>query len=139
MEAAKIASKNYNSIYVSVLKQLGIPNRVPTPAETKYIDTWYNTFSFNKNIIVEACRRAILANPQSPTFSYVNGILENWHKNNVHTLSDIQKLDEQWAANKKKKSTGRTSLANQFNNYQSSTKDSVVDEFESLFLIDLYN
>ena len=139
VEAAKIASKNYNSIYVSVLKQLGIPNRVPTPAETKYIDTWYNTFSFNKNIIVEACRRAILANPQSPTFSYVNGILENWHKNNVHTLSDIQKLDEQWAANKKKKSTGRTSLANQFNNYQSSTKDSVVDEFESLFLKEANN
>lgn len=139
VEAAKIASKNYNSIYVSVLKQLGIPNRVPTPAETKYIDTWYNTFSFNKNIIVEACRRAILANPQSPTFGYVNGILENWHKNNVHTLSDIQKLDEQWAANKKKKSTGRTSSANQFNNYQSSTKDSVVDEFESLFLKEANN
>jgi len=134
VEDAKIASKNYNSIYVSVLKQLGIPNRVPTPAETKYIDTWYNTFSFNKNIIIEACRRAILANPQSPTFSYVNGILENWHKQNVRTLSDIEKLDEQWAAGKKKRTTGRTVTNNQFNNYQSSTDETVVDEFESLFL-----
>lgn len=139
VEDAKIASKNYNSIYVSVLKQLGIPNRVPTPAETKYIDMWYNTFSFNKNIIIEACRRAILANPQSPTFGYVNGILENWHKNNVHTLADIQKLDEQWAANKKKKTKGNSSSNNQFNNYQSSTKDSVVDEFESLFLKETNN
>ncbi|MBQ8085098.1 MAG: DnaD domain protein [Lachnospiraceae bacterium] len=134
VEDAKIASKNYNSIYVSVLKQLGIPNRVPTPTETKYIDTWYNTFSFNKNIIIEACRRAILANPQAPTFSYVNGILENWHKQNVRTLSDIQKLDEQWAANKKKKAKGAVSTGNQFNNYQHSTNDSVVEEFESLFL-----
>ena len=139
VDDAKIASKNYNSIYVSVLKQLGIPNRVPTPAETKYIDTWYNTFSFSKNIIVEACRRAILANPQSPTFGYVNGILENWHKNNVHTLSDIQKLDEQWAANKKNKTRLSTPKTNQFNNYQSSTKDSVVDEFESLFLKETNN
>lgn len=134
VDDAKLASKNYNSIYVSVLKQLGIPNRVPTPAETKYIDTWYNTFSFNKNIIIEACRRAILANPQSPNFSYVNGILENWHKQNVRTLSDIEKLDEQWAAGKKKRSTGKASSNNQFNNYQSSTDDTITDEFESLFL-----
>ena len=134
VEDAKIASKNYNSIYVSVLKQLGIPNRVPTPAETKFIDTWYNTYSFNKNIIIEACRRAILANPQSPTFSYVNGILESWHKQNVHTLSDIEKLDEKWAAQKKKKATLSKSSVNQFNNYQGSTDAATVDELESLFL-----
>lgn len=134
VEDAKIASKNYNSIYMSVLKQLGIPNRVPTPDETRFIDTWYNTYSFNKNIIIEACRRAILNNPQSANFNYVNGILESWYKQNVHTLSDIQKLDEQWAANKKKKQTGRVSSGNQFNNYQGSTDDSVVDEFAQLFL-----
>ncbi|MBR1598279.1 MAG: DnaD domain protein [Lachnospiraceae bacterium] len=134
VEDAKIASKNYNSIYMSVLKQLGIPNRVPTPDETRFIDTWYNTYSFNKNIIIEACRRAILNNPQSANFNYVNGILESWYKQNVHTLSDIQKLDEQWAANKKKKQTGRASSNNQFNNYQGSTDDSVVDEFAQLFL-----
>ena len=55
VEDAKVASKNYNSIYVAVLKQLGIPRRVPTPTETAFIDTWYNTYSFNKNIIIEAC------------------------------------------------------------------------------------
>ena len=134
VDDAKVASKNYNSIYMSVLKQLGIPNRVPTPDETRFIDTWYNTYSFNKNIIIEACRRAILNNPQSANFNYVNGILESWYKQNVHTLSDIQKLDEQWAAKKKKKQTGRTASDNQFNNYQSSTDDSVVNEFAELFL-----
>ena len=61
VEDAKVASKNYNSIYVAVLKQLGIPRRVPTPTETAFIDTWYNTYSFNKNIIMEACKRAITA------------------------------------------------------------------------------
>lgn len=134
VEDAKIASKNYNSLYMSVLKQLGIPNRVPTPDETRFIDTWYNTYSFNKNIIIEACRRAILNNPQSANFNYVNGILESWYKQNVHTLSDIQKLDEEWAARKKKNATAKNSSGNQFNNYQSSTDDAVVDEFENLFL-----
>ena len=135
VEDAKVASKNYNSIYVAVLKQLGIPRRVPTPTETAFIDTWYNTYSFNKNIIIEACKRAITANPHSANFNYVNGILENWYKQNVRKLSDIEALDKKWAEDKKKKSTSnKVVVTNQFNNYQSSTDDKVVDEFETLFL-----
>ena len=134
VEDAKVASKNYNSIYVAVLKQLGIPRRVPTPTETAFIDTWYNTYSFNKNIIMEACKRAITARPHSANFNYVNGILESWHKQNVHKLSDIEELDRKWAAEKKKKSTSNKTSSNQFNNYQSSTDASVVNEFEHLFL-----
>lgn len=135
VEDAKVASKNYNSIYVSVLKQLGIPRRVPTPAETAFIDTWYNTYAFNKNIIMEACKRAVAANPHSANFSYVNGILENWHRQNVKKLSDIEALDKQWAAEKKKKATRqKTSAANQFTSYQSSTDADTINEFENLFL-----
>lgn len=135
VEDAKVASKNYNSIYVTVLKQLGIPRRVPTPTETAFIDTWYNTYSFNKNIIIEACKRAITANPHSANFSYVNGILESWHKQNVTKLSDIEALDKKWAEEKKKKTTSkRTTTANQFNQYQSSTDKHTVNEFETLFL-----
>ena len=135
VEDAKVASKNYNSIYVAVLKQLGIPRRVPTPTETAFIDTWYNTYSFNKNIIIEACKRAILANPQSANFNYVNGILENWHKQNVRKISDIEALDKKWEEEKKKKLTsGKTVKGNQFNNYQSSTDEKVINEFEKLFL-----
>lgn len=135
VEDAKVASKNYNSIYVAVLKQLGIPRRVPTPTETTFIDTWYNTYSFNKNIIIEACKRAIAAKPHSANFSYVNGILENWHKQNVRKLSDIEALDKKWAEERKQKSTrGKTTTNNQFNQYQSSTDSQVVDEFADLFL-----
>lgn len=134
VKEAKIASKNYNTIYVAVLKQLGIPRRVPTPTETQFIDTWYNTYAFNKNIIVEACKRAITSNPQSANFNYVNGILENWHKQNVRRLSDIEALDKKWAEEKKRKTTASKSTVNQFNNYQSSTSENVVNEFENLFL-----
>ncbi len=135
VEDAKVASKNYNSIYVAVLKQLGIPRRVPTPTETAFIDTWYNTYSFNKNIIIEACKRAITANPHSANFNYVNGILESWYKQNVKKLSDIEALDKKWASEKKKKAAaGKSTVANQFNNYQSSTDQAIVNEFESLFL-----
>lgn len=135
VEDAKVASKNYNSIYVAVLKQLGIPRRVPTPTETAFIDTWYNTYSFNKNIIIEACKRAITSKPHSANFNYVNGILENWYKQNVRSIADIEALDKKWAEDRKKKSTSRkTTMHNQFNQYQSSTDSKVVDEFENLFL-----
>jgi DnaD/phage-associated family protein len=135
VEDAKVASKNYNSIYVAVLKQLGIPRRVPTPTETSFIDTWYNTYSFNKNIIMEACKRAITANPHSANFNYVNGILESWYKQNVHKLSDIEELDRKWAAEKKKKQTsGKVISNNQFNNYHNSTSDETIDELEQIFL-----
>lgn len=130
VDDAKVASKNYNSIYVSVLKELGIPRRMPTPIETSYIDTWYNTYSFNKNIIMEACKRAIITNPQSANFNYVNGILENWHKQNVHKLSDIEALDKKWAESKKKK-TAPASVS-QTPNTQRSISDQTLDEFESL-------
>lgn len=135
VEDAKEAAKIYNTIYVSVLKALGIPNRVPTPAETAFIDTWYHTYSFDKSIIVEACKRATLARPHSANFKYVNAILENWHQQNVKKLSDINAIDEQWEAEKKKKSTSRkTSSNNQFNQYQNSTDKHTINEFETLFL-----
>lgn len=135
VDDAKLASKNYNSIYVAVLKQLGIPRRVPTPTETSFIDTWYNTYSFNKNIIIEACKRAITTNPHSANFNYVNGILESWHKQNVRKLSDIEELDKQWAADRKKRTTtGRTATVNQFNTYHGSNDQNIVNEFENIFL-----
>lgn len=134
VEDAKLASKNYNSIYVAVLKQLGIPRRVPVPAETAFIDTWYNTYAFDKNIIMEACKRAVAAQPQSANFNYVNGILESWHKQNVRKLSDIEELDKQWEAKQKKKSTSGRASSTKYGNYKNSTSKEVADEFEALFL-----
>lgn len=134
VDDAKMASKNYNSIYVAVLKQLGIPRRVPTPTETAFIDTWYNTYAFNKNIIMEACKRAIAAKPHSANFNYVNGILESWYKQNVRKLSDIEALDKKWEEEKKKKTTSGKSSTTKYSNYQNSTSKEVADEFEALFL-----
>lgn len=134
VEDAKAVSKNYNSIYVSVLKALGIPRRVATPTETNYIDTWYNTYAFNKNIIMEACKRAISNNPQSANFHYVNGILENWHKNNVHKLSDLEALDKQWAENKKRKNHSYQKQVAQISQPQRSISDETIDEFENLIM-----
>lgn len=85
-------SKTEEQIYVTVLKQLGIHRQI-TATEKSFIDIWRNTYSFNKEIIMEACKRAVVANPHFASFNYVNAILESWHKRNIHTIADIEKLD----------------------------------------------
>ncbi len=133
-EQAKLTSSNYNTKYTTVLKHLGINGRTPTANERKMMDSWYDNFGFDQNIITEACDRAIATRPQSANLQYVNGILDSWFKQNVRKLSDIDALDQKWAQDKKKKTISGKTSNNQFNNYQNSTTQDVTKEFESLFL-----
>ena len=94
-EDAAAYSARYLTFYSKIMKAMGITSRFsPVPAEKKYIDKWTNEFGFTDTIILEACNRAISQKPNDVTFPYVNGILENWYKNNVHSFSDISALDE---------------------------------------------
>lgn len=93
IEKAEISSTKYNNTYNAVNKSFGL-NRIPGAAEKKFIDHWIKVFAFDDSIIVEACNRSLLQTGK-PDFKYANGILENWHKNNVKHLSDIKQLDLQ--------------------------------------------
>ncbi len=134
---AKEEAIDFNSLYICVLKQLGIPRRKPTQIETDYIDTWYNGYAFDKTVILEACKRAITNNPQSANFAYVNGILESWHKSNVRKLSDIDELDKKWQEGKKKITKKNQVTNNQFNNFTQTKMDDKLDMLDKLFLDDI--
>lgn len=134
---AKTEAVDFNSIYMCVLKQLGIPRRKPTQIESDYIDTWYKGYAFDKTIILEACKRAITNNPQSANFAYVNGILESWYKSNVRKLSDIDELDKKWQEGKKKTTKKNQSSNNQFNNFSQTKMDDKLDMLDKLFLDDI--
>lgn len=99
-EQAKQKTAAYHALNNAITKELGL-SRVLTPTELKYINTWTNDYSFQQDIIVEACQRASAANKIS--FRYIDRILTNWHESNVQSLADIQKLDQ--AYNTEKKST----------------------------------
>ena len=106
-EDAAAYSARYLTFYSKIMKAMGITSRFsPVPVEKKYIDRWTNEFGFTDAIILEACNRAIAQKPNDVTFPYVNGILENWYKNNVHSFSDISKLDEMHSDKRKKSGTG---------------------------------
>ncbi len=134
VEQAKLLSSQYNAKYYPVLKRLNITDRPPTKSEKDYINTWYDTFAFGMDIINEACDRAMEARPRTANFKFVHSILENWHKQNVRRLSDIEVLDQQWAAEKKKKAVTKKTTTNQFNNFQNATDHTIVDEFEALLM-----
>lgn len=141
VESAKEATLNYNTLYASVLKALGIVRRAATAPEISYIDAWHQKMGFDTPIIIEACKRAMLLKPKDANFPYVNGILENWHKENVHTLAEINKLDQEFYNSRKK--VARTSAAVkgsiEENKEKNSKSNDELDELSQLFMEDVNN
>ncbi|MCR5103841.1 MAG: DnaD domain protein [Eubacterium sp.] len=102
-EEAQQYSLKYLTLYSKILRTLGITSRFsPAPIEKRFIDTWTRDYGFSETIIIEACNRAITSKPHDANFPYVNGILENWYKNNVKSFSDISEMDNKRIVNKDK-------------------------------------
>lgn len=93
-------------------------------------------------VVLDACSRTMLK-LQKADFKYTEGILDNWHKNNIHTLQDVGKADELYAQkktgtqNKKQHDStqGNRQDKNQFNKFQQrETSQAEVDELEKKLL-----
>lgn len=121
-----------------VYKELGIKNRsCPTQTELSFINTWNKDYGMSPELIRHACQKAIATRPNSANFNYVNGIIESWHKNNVKTISDVDKLDKAFAATasaKKAANGNNTNNVSSFNNFKQTKLDSQLDEMEQLLL-----
>jgi len=79
------------SVY-GVMKAFGINGRNLIATEIAFVKKWTKDFSFPMDIIEEACHRTITSTGKA-SFEYADTILTNWHKNHVHTLDDVVKLD----------------------------------------------
>lgn len=123
VDMAKAESASFNPFYKKVLRELGISRQVPTNIETAYIEAWSHEMNFSEELILLACRKAVMSRPQSANFSYVNGILENWHKNGVKSTSDVDRLDREFHSRKSaSKEKSRSANPNGFGGF--SQKDS---------------
>ena len=118
-----------------VFKILGIQREIPTAVENGYFVTWNMDMRFSPEIIEEACLRGVTARPNSVNFNYINGILENWHKNGVKTMADIERLDKEFYANQKKSSRSNMQvLKGGVNTFAQTSLDTQLDEMEQLLL-----
>ena len=138
-----------SNIAKMIFKTLGIRYHNLTPVESAYIDTWTKDMGFSYEMIEQACERAVIASPNSANFAYLNGILDNWHKNKARTLKDVEELDKQFAANKKQSivisgkkgsgSSGGAGGAGGFNDFPQTSLDGDLAEMEKLLLKEVNN
>ena len=122
--------------YYSIMKAFGISGRNLADSEIVYVNKWTKEFSFDIEIIQEACKRTLSAT-QKPSFEYADSILTNWHTQNVHTLKDITSLDEVFNKTKRTKNasssvTAKPKNSNKFNNFNQ--REYNPDEYEKMLL-----
>lgn len=91
VEKAEEHSLQFDSCFNAVNRAFAL-NRAPGVSERRFLSRW-SAFGFSSDLIEEACSRALLSTSR-PDFKYADKILERWHDNNVHTMSDIKRLDD---------------------------------------------
>ena len=110
-QAAGMAGKYDRSVY-EIMKALG-KNGTPTKTEVSYITRWTKEYGFGTDIVFAACERTVLATDRL-RFEYADRILASWHKSGVHSINDIQSLDEHYHRTKPAKAAAVTNKFNQF-------------------------
>lgn len=121
-EARREHSMHHQDVY-AVMKAFGINNRNLIQSEIKTIQKWTGSYAFSMDIVKEACRRTIQSTGKA-SFEYADTILTSWHKNNVHTLNDVVKLDaahQKARSAAKSKTTTEHAAGNRFNNFPQRT------------------
>lgn len=112
VEKAEERSLQFDSCYTAVNRAFAL-NRAPGISERRFLNRW-STFGFSSDLIEEACSRALLSTSH-PDFKYADKILERWHESNVHTMSDVKRLDEAHNARSSKGQPSDSLRANRFN------------------------
>ncbi len=115
-QAAKLAGRYDKSVY-EIMKALG-KNGTPTKTEVAYITRWTKEYGFDTDIIFTACERTVLATDKH-RFEYADRILASWQKSGVHSINDIQSLDEHYHKTK----PSRPASGNKFNQFTQNSYD----------------
>lgn len=127
----------FNKDYREILKALGQGSRNPIASEIVFMKKWLNELNMPLNIILEACDKTMMQIGK-PQFTYIDRIIEGWHKQNVKTIEDIKHIETNYYKakehnNKNKKNSYLSESQpkkSKFVNYDQRTRD--YDELERL-------
>lgn len=98
-EAKALSYGKYRKECYEVLRAFGITGRNIVDSDVSSVSHWIEDYHFSMDIILEACRRTIIA-ISKPSFSYADSILKNWYNNEIKSMSDIKSLDEKFNSTK---------------------------------------
>lgn len=96
VDEAKNSAVSFSKDSYAVMRAFGLNDRNPGSLEREFMDRWFTTYGFTREIVIEACNRTLSAT-HSPSFPYADKILEGWKKAGVRTMEEIKRLDEQYA------------------------------------------
>ena len=113
-EAQKRAGKYDPKVY-TIMNELG-KSGTPTPIEVEYISRWTDEYGFSIEIIIEACKKTVLATDKN-RFDYAEGILSNWKRQNIRDREDIAKADSTHQKRVASARTGTLGSSNKFNQF----------------------
>lgn len=98
-DEARTQSESHQKACFAVLKAFGLGGRMPAAGETEYITKWTRTYGFSLELILEACRRTMMA-VHTPSFEYTDKILSNWKSLGAYTMSEVLAADKARSAQK---------------------------------------
>lgn len=96
IEEAKNNASSFSKDSFAVMRAFGLNDRKPGDMERDFIDRWFRTYGFSREMVIEACNRT-LASTHTPSFQYADKILEGWKKAGVRSMEEIRRQDEQYA------------------------------------------
>jgi len=96
----KDTSSKLKKIYTTFEKEFG---RLLSPIESAKIVHWCDNDGFSSELIVEALERAVLQGALS--FKYIDSILNTWARNNIKSVEDILKYEQNYKRPRKQKDT----------------------------------
>lgn len=128
---AKERTTTYQRGVFAVMKAFGINDRNPVEPETKYIEKWLNSYDFTLDLVLEACHRT-MDRLHKPNFEYADRILKSWRENRVHTMADVQALDQAHQKRSAQRRPAANTRATGFTNFEQ--RDYDFDELEKQLL-----
>lgn len=110
VEEAKAYSRTFSKDSFAVMRAFGLTGRSPADTEYALLEKWYRSYSFTKELVIDACNRTMNA-IHSPSFQYADRILTEWREAGVRTMSDVAELDRKRQEQKAKNESARQNPA----------------------------
>lgn len=128
---AKERTTTYRRNTFAIMKAFGINDRNPVQPELDYIEKWLGTYDFTLDLVLEACRRT-MDRLHKPNFDYADKILKSWSEKKVHTLADVERLDQEHQRKNSSRKKPSAAKPTGFTNFQQ--RDYDFDKLEEMLL-----
>ena len=119
LEAAMFYVKSFDRNYRSILRYMGLGGKFPSASQRSYIDRWIGEWKMPLDVIFYCCDCNV-DSLNEVKFSWVNKVLESWHKQGVKNLEEAKLARESFSDKEKSKRQSKPAApkVNRFVNFK---------------------